>query len=236
MLKPTYTTIFLITFVLSLLQSCGTKVSNTYNYYGNETTKELTYPEQLKEKIKDLKKLDLPFKTDSVFFKEFTPGMEMDDASLKLLISNFSGGEDFGDNYVFEVLRLNHLKRMSQYEDYVNLLDLGQLKDANAYWIGRIEKGDTALILWNVQYSSYEACPFYAGNEIFVSLIHEGIVKKCVKIGEYSSGGDAPYWFESFILFAIDDSFLIERKKYYASYDDDTLEESIISSDSIRLK
>jgi hypothetical protein len=232
MLKKTILSIGVILLSIWLIQSCGTKVTN----YGDKTSKELTYPEQFKEKIKDIKKLNLPFKTDSTYFKEFALKEEMDDATVKLLVSNFSGSEDYNDNYVYEVLRLNHLKRMAQYEDYVNLLDLGQLKDANAYWIGRIEKGDTALILWNVQYSSYEACPFYSGNEIFVSVIHEGIVKKCIKIGEYSTGGDAPYWFENFILFSIDDSFMIERKKYYASYDDDALVESIISSDSISLK
>lgn len=233
---PTMRPLILLILSFLLLQSCKSKIDSQPEVFKESKAKDLVYPEQLRDLIKKQNKEKLPFQADSTYVKEFTIENEIDDASIKLLVSNFSESENYDDGYIYEVLRLNNLKSMSQYEDYVNLLDIGQLKDASAHWIGVIEKGDSALVLWAVKYSSYEACPFYSGNEIFASLIHEGIVKKCAKIGEYTSGGDAPYWFENYGLFTIDETFTVIRKMFYASYDDDTLQEKSNSSDVIIFK
>ena len=151
------------------------------------------------------------------------------------MASNFIESKNYTEGYIYEVLRLNHLKQMEQYVDYVEHLDLAQLKDANANIIGKIERNDSSFILWSIDYSSYEACPFYSGTEIYCSMIHEGIVKKCLKLGEYHSGGDAPVYGETFATFTIDKAFNANRRIHSAYYEDDVLQEKKSSKDIIKL-
>ncbi len=195
----------------------------------------VNYPVLLQKTHLKYKTLNLPFKADSAYFKKFKAGKGLKDEEIKLLVSNFTESKDYTEGYIYDVVRLNHLKQMDQYEEYVNSLDLAQLKDANANIIGKIERNDSSFILWSVDYSSYEACPFYSGTEIYCSFIQDGIVKKCLKLGEYSIGGDAPVHGETFSTFTINKDFSVQRRIHSAYYEDDVLQEKKSSKDMIKL-
>ena len=197
--------------------------------------KTVVYPSGLLSKQEKLKTINLPFKSDSTYLRKFKSGKEMSDSELKILLSNFQTSEKYDEGYAYDVVRMNWLKKVSQYEEYTENLDLAQLKNATAHWLGKIEKGDSALILWSVSYSSYEACPYYTGNEIFSSLIKDGIVLKSYRIGGFSSAGDPPVSFESFENFTINEDFSISRRMNTASFEDEKLNEKSKFKDVIKL-
>jgi hypothetical protein len=50
------------------------------------------------------------------------------------------------------------------------------------------------LFLWVLDYSSYEACPYYSGTTIYGSLFVNRKFKNTAAIGDISGGGDPPVW------------------------------------------
>lgn len=211
------------------------EIENTEVSNDPEVNLVVNYPILLEKAHLKFKILNLPFKADSAYFKKFKAGKGLKDEEIKLLASNFRESKDYTEGYIYDVVRLNHLKQMDRYEEYVNNLDLAQLKDANANIIGKIERNDSCFIVWSIDYCSYEACPFYSGIEIYCSFIQDGIVKKCLKLGEYSSSGDAPVYGESFSTFTIHKDFTVQRRIHSAYYDDDVLQEKKSSKDMIKL-
>ncbi|MFL5728509.1 MAG: hypothetical protein ACJ75J_03385 [Cytophagaceae bacterium] len=92
-------------------------------------------------------------------------------------------------------LMIDSLKKNKKYEEYVESLDIGQTKSAEAWVYDTLEFGNTKAVLWGISHSSYEACPFFSGRSVYLSTFSAG--DKAIgtqRILEISSGGDAPYY------------------------------------------
>jgi hypothetical protein len=192
----------------------------------------VVYPELLREFVANTSKMQLPFMADSNFVKkesEKEKGQILTNEEIELLAKKNLKEEDF--YYVGELIKLNKMKAKGTYKKYVESLDLAMLKDATARAIGYTESGDSAVFIWCVQYSSYEACPYYAGTDFFISLIQNGKVIKTLRSGKYLSAGDPPSSMEEYGLFTIHENLMIEKRKYSYTYEDEEVVEKRKSED-----
>lgn len=159
----------------------------------------------------------VPFNQDSAYLAE----MEMSDSAklradeVRFLSFNFveSDLSYSGKSSIDDALFFDSLKTAGGYESYVEVLDIGMMKDANAYAAQHIALDDsTGLLLWYVDFGTYEACPYFSGKTLYASVFRNNEVKSCTLIGESSGGGDAPYWSETQILFSVENGKMIATK------------------------
>lgn len=212
-MKPLY--IILIPLLLSCSSEKneikkGEKVDNESIMY------ELKFPGSLKKLISSFNTSELPFRADSSFLEKLDAQkfVLLDNDQILSLYSNYVPSEKWNSYYVDEVIGMNLRKRNSTYESYLESLDLTMLKDANAFAIQLFAKNDVAFMLWGIEYSSYEACPFYAGWELYLSVIKEGKVDKCIKVGGIQSAGDPPAMSSMMGLFDLNSDLKLTRKLY----------------------
>jgi len=79
-------------------------------------------------------------------------------------------------------------------EAYNNQIDLGMTQYFDAYLHDRVNLTKKKyLLIWSLDYGTYEACPFYAGQYVLATMCVDGKVSNTVFIGEDSGGGDPPY-------------------------------------------
>lgn len=209
-----------------LLSACATERNSIENTF-EATDDNPKYPEAFSASLDKIQRLTLPYSMDTNLLKNFeASGLEVPEAELRLLLSNFVNiHADYDNLYAYEALRINRLKLMSEYETYVENLDIGQLKNATANYLGKLETGNKAIILWTVSISSYEACPFYSGTQVFASVIEKGIISESLQVGQYFAGGDPPSMFEHVSNFKIDKNLRLEKKSEYKVWDEDVLVE-----------
>ncbi|MGR3809359.1 hypothetical protein [Jiulongibacter sp. NS-SX5] len=96
----------------------------------------------------------------------------------------------FHENMVEEYLEIDSIKAYGQYENYLNQLDIGMLRDALAIKIATLD--DAKSLLWAVWYSSYEACPYFHGVDVYLSSIDKDRPTKTIKVGSNFSAIDPP--------------------------------------------
>lgn len=95
------------------------------------------------------------------------------------------------DDFVF----FDSLKQHDEYDAYIETVGLGQMVKSDAYVVQKIILNDsTELLLWLVDFATYEACPYSAGRVLYASVWRNGHITSSTIIGEDSGGGDAPYW------------------------------------------
>ncbi|MBK7130914.1 MAG: hypothetical protein IPM74_18185 [Crocinitomicaceae bacterium] len=95
------------------------------------------------------------------------------------------------DDFVF----FDSLKQHDEYDAYIETVGLGQMVISDAYVVQKLLVNDsTELLLWLVDYATYEACPYSAGRVLYASIWRNGHITSSTIIGEDSGGGDAPYW------------------------------------------
>lgn len=122
---------------------------------------------------------------------------------------SFSGKSSIDDAMFFDSLKANN-----EYEGYVEVIDIGMMKDAKAYVAQKVVLDETTtLLLWFVDYGTYEACPYSSGKTLYASVFQNNEVKSCTLIGEDSSSGDAPYWSSDMILVSITKDKITALKK-----------------------
>lgn len=97
------------------------------------------------------------------------------------------------NSWLKDFLRIDSLKTAGKYEEYVQQLDIGQLKNAEALVYTKFSYGKGNAYVWALNIGSYEACPYYGGNVVYLSTVSsDGVHKSTRKILELMSGGDAP--------------------------------------------
>lgn len=95
-------------------------------------------------------------------------------------------------------LSIDSLKAEGEYEEYVNSLDLGMMKESQAFAEGIIAvSGKNNILLWSLDYSTYEACPYASGALVFGTFLENYEVVNTVLLAEVSGGADAPFWWET---------------------------------------
>ncbi|MFT7249758.1 MAG: hypothetical protein ACI9QN_002761 [Arcticibacterium sp.] len=106
--------------------------------------------------------------------------------------------EGYLDSAIEGFLEIDSLKKNKKYKKYLKHLDLGDLQDANAFLIQEWDfSKDTTASLWQIKYSSYEACPYYQGTDIYLSMMTNDSLLYTVQVGSKYHAGDPPMGFES---------------------------------------
>jgi len=150
---------------------------------------------------------NIPFVIDSIYIEDYVT-YESDDPDnltseeVKYLTPDFLKNEptEYSNYTVKTFYRLDSMKNNNTYDDYVNSLDIGMMKDIDAYLCDKIIVNDsTFILLWAISYGSYEACPYSSGTVIFGTYVLNNSVKNVAVVGESSGGGDPPVWGDTFI-------------------------------------
>jgi hypothetical protein len=99
----------------------------------------------------------------------------------------------------FELLnslrRLDSLKSAGKYENYISNLDIGMYKDITGILLKDISVSEAkTLRVWGINYSSYEACPYFGGKVLFISTIENNKTIACVPFAYIKTSADAPFY------------------------------------------
>lgn len=148
-----------------------------------------------------------PYKADSIYFDDLITdfsspltGQEVLFLSQSMVSISFAYGTHSIEDFVF----IDSLKAIDKYDGYVDTLDLGMTKESDAAVVDKLVLNDsTTLLLWYINYSTYEACPYGHGAYLFASILQNESVISCVQLGENSGGADAPYWGSTLTTFKL---------------------------------
>ena len=145
---------------------------------------------------------DLPFESDSLYFENLM--LEHDSVLSKADVMYLTYGfleTEISNAASYKLLNfyeIDSIKLSGGYDEYVENLDLGMMKESDAYIDRKIKLDDsTTLLVWYLTYSTYEACPYASGTLLFASVLYDNVVTSSTLIGENSGSGDAPYWGET---------------------------------------
>lgn len=227
--------IYCVGLVLIAAACMGKEVKSTLT---NPT--QMAYPNSLHHELKKFPELPLPYAIDSLFFTAdstlkvgkgtlFSP-------TVKILSSKMAGDElsKREQYYLNDYFKIAAAKKAGKYTELKSKLDIGMTENAVCNPIGRIEFGDTAaLLIWEIKYESYPACPSYFGHDVMGTYVRRGNVISCMHLASRESGVDAPMFYETFQLAKLDkngrinilatsktqeDSTIIERSKSHFHY------------------
>lgn len=145
-------------------------------------------------------------KIDSAFLHELSQQVEiqaeLSGETVAFLSSKLNPLTVDGHFYkaIPEFLRIDSLKKNGLYEDYLTKMDIGFLQNAEAYLLKKLQQNSKEKVeLWFIKYSSYEACPYYHGIDIFLSLYEKETLKSSIQIGSIYNVIDPPMAFESIL-------------------------------------
>lgn len=218
----------LILVIVAIAISCSSnntssESSSSEAKANNEEVKEQVLPEILQNVSSDLESIALPFTAKSEIFEAFNADIELDENQFNFLRTNYRSIYKYDDWYLKECGELYKMKTEGSYEDYVNSLDIGMLSDCIAYPYAITKTPEAILYYWFIDYSSYEACPYFSGRELLVSKIVDGKVESCLQIGIDSSGGDPPVSGSSITEFTLDNGFKLSKIETDEAFEDDVL-------------
>lgn len=220
--KFIYFTIALITLFACGENQNSSEASDEANA-ANEEVKEQVLPEIFVELSKSLKDVTLPFKAKSEIFEKFDASSELSPEQFNLLRSNYQSIYRYDNWYLDECVEIYEMKQNGSFEEYQNSLDIGMLSDCTAHPYGITRTPEAILFYWFIDYSSYEACPYFSGRELFVSKIVDGNVVSCLQMGGDSSGGDPPVSGSSVTEFSLESGFKLYKLETDESFEDDLL-------------
>ena len=142
----------------------------------------------------DFKLLSLPYKLDSMDLEGLEIEGRLTFEQVELLTANLDSNFAWEMEYELNTyFKIDSLKRAGAYDDYVSSLDIGQMKNSEAYPLGYVELApNKQLFLWGLEYGTYEACPFMAGTTIYGSVFENGVQKSTRVFAESMAGGDPP--------------------------------------------
>ncbi len=199
----------LIVQLLLLLMSCK---NNTQENAGNDST------------IINLD-IDTGFieTADSLFGGNVLKQEEFNFLSQNLIIPDTILSETQGISY-FKLI--DSLKSYGLYESYLENIDLGMIKEATAFGCDTLyQENGEEYVLWGIRYSSFEACPFYFGTDIYITKIKDKKVLFTVLAGQKFGAGDAPMSYKSTLTANINDKLIAY------SYSSQLIEMSEISNE-----
>jgi hypothetical protein len=141
------------------------------------------------------KTLAFPLIADTAFFFHLEGHDSLGTREVRALTADmFSHELVSSTKYEFEEFyKIDSIKAAGKYGEYCDSLDIGQTKAANACAVGRLAAGSsTELLVWALRSTSYEACPYFTTQHVFITVLHKGAIKQAFLLGEYESAGDPP--------------------------------------------
>lgn len=200
----------LYTFIALIAFSCGeqTTESSTENSGSKNDVDSsgltLNLTEETKLLLSYFQPAEWPYTIDSLYYENLSSEEgTLTAADVKWLTSGFVDSDlsYSAQSVIKDVLYFDSLKIHGEYDAYVDALDIGMMKDANAFALHKLELDDNGYwLIWYVDFTTYEACPYFAGKTIYATAMKNNVATSCTLIGESSGGGDAPYWGENLIL------------------------------------
>lgn len=221
----------LLSFVLPaiLLASCfGEKIKSDLT-----TQTSVEYPQLISDKLENAYALkELPFVIDSSFFNaDSSMNFETGNLSIeevKFLSAHMAYDEASSreKHYLNDFYMIAQAKQDGTFEALQEKLDIGMTANAACHSLGRIEFGDTmALVLWDIIYESYAACPSYSGHHVLGTLVKDGQAIYCMNIAYREWGADAPMSFEMYQLASIADNAMITIRNHSQAMEEDSMVE-----------
>ncbi len=192
----------------------------------NSQFKETQIPEILVDFIPELSSIQLPFYLDKDSLVNLPEDYPLNLEQIEFLTTNFTPLEKNEGYYIGKGIEIYKLKANGTYDAYLDSLDLAQVKDIVAYPYGRIELNEALGILWRLDFSSYEACPYYSGTELYLSVIADGKCVKSILLAEEWAGGDPPAFGEFYTQLDIDKKAMIDRSIISLTFEEDELIDS----------
>ncbi|MGV6860816.1 MAG: hypothetical protein ACWA41_03540 [Putridiphycobacter sp.] len=171
----------------------GTELDSTNTELSNEDTVLVT-PNF------DYTVLEFPLTIDSLFIESHKIGMDTSNLSgeqVKEMSQNMLNkkGEPEISYMLSDFIKIDSLKQVGGYENYVQTLDIAMTKNINANMVGQLPLSqNNTVLIWSSTYTSYEACPFFYGTNVYATYYNGNNPIHTLLVGEVSGGGDAPYW------------------------------------------
>ncbi|TNE53711.1 MAG: hypothetical protein EP338_10710 [Bacteroidetes bacterium] len=183
--------------------------------------KAMSYPKSLEDKMEYFPKKD-NYAIDSLRLTQMWSHLPGDGTMLTpKQVRELSGKMNRDDlttpnqYYLNDFHKISALKQSGKYQQYVDSLDIGMVRDVNCFAIGRMEFSDSlAIMIWQLRYNSYEACPAFEGMNVIGSLIVGGEVKRSIQLAAYETSADAPVSSETYQLMRIIDGKILERREH----------------------
>ena len=98
--------------------------------------------------------------------------------------------------------KIDSLKKVGGYEDYISKLDIGMIKDIRVFRVKTdTVSADKILTFWGIGYNSYEACPYSNAKVILVTINEKGKNTACHPVAYFYDWADAPFY-ENYIATA----------------------------------
>ncbi len=228
MVTVTKTNSFILFALCSLLISCGSSNTNNTNSIKDSIicimpldtiqtkTVEVSEPDENLSKLLLLftETKELPLAIDEKQIDNLTPKYILKSKEVHLLTDSILQNKLYeGVDYDLSgFYKIDSIKSKGKYKDYKESLDLGQLKDSRAFPLYKLTiNTDSYILLWGIDASSYEACPFSWTKIIFASLISKNKLTNTIVFAEHSGGGDAPVSFDRIIRSSISKDLKIKQ-------------------------
>ncbi|MFN5417627.1 MAG: hypothetical protein ACK5B9_11265 [Flavobacteriia bacterium] len=215
--------IILLVIVSSLFISCNSSKSQEDS---NKIGK-VEYPSEINTFLELFSDLDSDFKIDAKFIEDSTRNISKNKLTLeqvKLLSQKLSKDEmtEINDYYLKDYFTIEKAKENKTYDKYVEKLDLGMMKDANCFALGKIELGDSvSLLIWKMEFTSYEACPVYYGTNFLATVISGKTVIQTLQIACQENAADAPMASEITQDFSISKKGIVKIKSETNVFEED---------------
>jgi hypothetical protein len=185
--------------LLILATSCGSSKSGDEVTATDSTTVDSANVE-LSPEIKDLADRfqfhDAPqLIADSLFIEGIEKTDSLDSKQVLLLAAKWFDHPISNENsYDIEnFYKIDSIKKAGKYAEYVSNLDIGMMKNANVYAVAQFKISEkTTVLIWALEYYSYEACPYSNGTSLNFTLLNEGVLGESFVLGEVMSAGDPP--------------------------------------------
>jgi hypothetical protein len=167
-------------------------------------------PAEISERVN--RTFDAPYRLDKNAIESLENSDNwLSEEEVELLSQHMLIKPGFGDidSRMKEYFQFNHIIDSIGEEAYQNQMDLGMTRNFDAYLHDRVNLSEnTYLLIWSFDYSTYEACPFYAGQYVLATMCTNGKISNTVFIGEDSGGGDPPYMGSVLATSNISDAFI----------------------------
>lgn len=226
--------LILLALVLASLSSCvGKEIQASI---APIDTPHVEYQSELIPILDSFPIVETPIHFDSTFFKKQTDfkyeNGNLNREIVQLLSQKFANDEISSreNYYVNAFIEIEEAKANEKYAEYQANLESGMTENAVCRSLGRIELGDSVgLLLWEIQYESYPACPFYKGHHVLGTLIYKGKTISCMHIASNESGADAPMQFESLQLASLYKNGAMYIRSFGKTFEGDELIENTFS-------
>ncbi len=141
------------------------------------------------------KKCPLPFAVDTTLLFHLENFDSLGTNEVKALTGNwFKHDLVAGASYDIETFyKIDSVKAVGKYKEYCDSLQIGNTKYANAYAICKLQADtNTAILVWTLVSSSYEACPYSETKTVYFTIVYGGAITQTFELGEYGTYADAP--------------------------------------------